>query len=1380
MLESYVSPLLMSYVNRYIKNLKPSDLQLSLWGGDVVLSKLDLRLDVLEQELKLPFMFLSGHIHELRIHVPWTKLSSEPVVITINTMECILKLRDGAADDSESCGSSSTNRSASESSRASAKPRRVQQNPSDPDLPPGYVQSLIRRVVNNVNILVNNLILKYVEDDIVLSVNITSAECYTVDELWDRAFMDIVSPELVLRKVINFSDCTVCLDKRNASGKIEFYQDPLLYKCSFRTRLHFTYDNINAKIPAVIKVHTMVESLKLSLTDQQLPMFIRLMELGVALYYGEMGVHREGEREESGSLREGVSGLMDGSEASLTGQYYQDEDEDQGWVSWAWSFVPAIVSAEDEEGEGESGFYTESTEAGSARPLHRSPRDPVVSIGFYCTKASLTFKLTESCSESSYYSPQKLKSREVLSVEQEGITVEALMMGEPFFDCQVGVVGCRAVCLKGIMGVRDFEENMNRKEEDAVFFRCGDTLSAKGMTYLTNSLFDYRSPENNGVRAEFILDGKLHRETFTEEAGLQRYGAFYMDYLYTMENSSRVCVGPQECKDEPLVQETSVKRIVVGPLDLQLHSSAVHRILKMIACTLDHEYQPYCKPQPDVVEEPVCVGPEQVSALEEFIPTRQTSVMLMRARVTVPAAEYNLLHLILPALLGHKVSTAQASVSQVPILRPLPALQLQVQRVTFEHSEPMQEQEVTRAASSLSQPSHTLLHHCYTHCYLKVFELQAGLTVIDSGEFQPIIPIIPSFSTAVYWKQLCLPVYWARKASVPVRECVFELPQVCVQATRAQVLLLQSMYRSWTHTLGGGACSGISDCLISHAFNTTAGVKPVCVAPVLEVCVQRVELKVCVRPALLCVSGTLGAVKVCARTPGVCDGQKEQLVPLVQGPSDTTDLHTRHWLIGSRKPASLLSPDLLQISLQLPQQEHAPNPGAVLLVSVQGITVNVDPVLSSWLLFQPQRTSGSRPTQQVSMVMKKRREDEASVGSTALTKQPSNQASDYTSSPVKTKTVTESRPLSVPVKVFPSSEECVVSSEEHMKNLITHTWNAVKHLTLQVELESCCVFVPSDSLPSPGSLVSGDVAGTVRCWYHSQACMPGTLVLCLPQISVFSAGHRRMEPLQDGPFTVPRPVLEEGDAFPWTVCVSHLSVYSLLGQQRSRSVLDPLGFTSTLALTAPKLQPESRDAFIMCLHVDLQPVQLRCSNPQVQLVFSLWCRWSQIFSAFERMQSRGTHRSSPGFPDSSATPAGPSSPSPVPPDTSTCSPSADLGSHTEGNSTHTEEPVVCETMTLEQKTCSISGSSGKLSVWMQWMLPKLTLKLFSCDTAAKNNELCVMAEMEDLSASVDVQDVYTKVKCKVGSFHIDHYRSRPAEGWLCDGVILQCKESPVC
>ena len=49
MLESYITPLFMSYVDKYIKNLRPSDLSLSLWGGDVVLYNLELRLDVLEK-----------------------------------------------------------------------------------------------------------------------------------------------------------------------------------------------------------------------------------------------------------------------------------------------------------------------------------------------------------------------------------------------------------------------------------------------------------------------------------------------------------------------------------------------------------------------------------------------------------------------------------------------------------------------------------------------------------------------------------------------------------------------------------------------------------------------------------------------------------------------------------------------------------------------------------------------------------------------------------------------------------------------------------------------------------------------------------------------------------------------------------------------------------------------------------------------------------------------------------------------------------------------------------------------------------------------------------------------------------------------------------
>lgn len=42
-----------------------------------------------------------------------------------------------------------------------------------------------------------------------------------------------------------------------------------------------------------------------------------------------------------------------------------------------------------------------------------------------------------------------------------------------------------------------------------------------------------------------------------------------------------------------------------------------------------------------------------------------------------------------------------------------------------------------------------------------------------------------------------------------------------------------------------------------------------------------------------------------------------------------------------------------------------------------------------------------------------------------------------------------------------------------------------------------------------------------------------------------------------------------------------------------------------------------------------------------------------------------------------------------------------------------------DTVTLEQKTSSIEGTSGKVSLWMQWMLPKVTVQLFAPEPGAR-------------------------------------------------------------
>lgn len=136
-----------------------------------------------------------------------------------------------------------------------------------------------------------NLILKFVEEDILLSLNIKTMEIFSVNSEWKRSFVDMTAPEFILRRVVEFTDLTLCLDKRDMKdGKIHVYQDPLIYRCSLQTRIHTKYDNLHSATPAVSRIHTYCENLSLSLTDTQLPMFLRLIELMLAIYYGDLTV----------------------------------------------------------------------------------------------------------------------------------------------------------------------------------------------------------------------------------------------------------------------------------------------------------------------------------------------------------------------------------------------------------------------------------------------------------------------------------------------------------------------------------------------------------------------------------------------------------------------------------------------------------------------------------------------------------------------------------------------------------------------------------------------------------------------------------------------------------------------------------------------------------------------------------------------------------------------------------------------------------------------------------------------------------------------------------------------------------------------------------
>ena len=122
--------------------------------------------------------------------------------------------------------------------------------------------------------------------------------------------------------------------------------------------------------------------------------------------------------------------------------------------------------------------------------------------------------------------------------------------------------------------------------------------------FKTNSLFDPGGAENQSEKPLYTFDHTAHLGLFTESYALQRHGALWLDYIYTMEEppeatrstGSERSAGSQGQQEE--LKEDSTLRFIVGPLQLILSSSSIQRMQKFYSCVYNHDYEPYMKPLP--------------------------------------------------------------------------------------------------------------------------------------------------------------------------------------------------------------------------------------------------------------------------------------------------------------------------------------------------------------------------------------------------------------------------------------------------------------------------------------------------------------------------------------------------------------------------------------------------------------------------------------------------------------------------------------------------------------------------------------------------------------------------------------------------------------
>ncbi|XP_055618736.1 intermembrane lipid transfer protein VPS13B [Toxorhynchites rutilus septentrionalis] len=633
-IESYITPIILSYVEKYVKNIRPEDSQVSLWGGEVVFQNLDLKLDVLEEELALPFQFLSGHIHELAIRVPWTKIASEPIVITINTIEFVLKLQEPG------------NRTAPRRD-ASRKNKNTEETP-----PPGYMASLINRIANNITIRCHNVILKYVEEDIVVSMNIQQFSMESADNGWNPAFIDISPLRVSLRKLINIVDLTICLDKRNSAGKIEVCQEPVLYRSTLQARVLMKYNNVRAQDrSSITRIDIHSKFLDVNVSSQQFPMLMRLFELGLAL--------------KQGKIKSETSLSQDGNADG------EREENQESLISWAWNLLPSFFPEESEN---------DHTDDNECHVFH---------AGCYVDRLRMIFKTQELVGESVVGTARKIKYNPFLQLNLEGVHGEVLICGLKWFNV------CGGVAEMSIQSLEDCPCGHPPTVQD--IFQSESHLQSANHT--EGSFFDTTCEEN----AKYNINWNYHLGTYSQDVLLQRSPSFAVDIVHEVQvpDDRRTSEFGSDLEFSNLSEKYMI-RAFMGKFRLKVNADTLHRIKTFISYKDAYEYPPYYeeKPFPTIQQLPP-PSAEDYDALMSEIPLKQVHVTILNPTIELHAFDHSKFQL------GRKRSTQATQNPSNPYLT------LEFNRVECNLLTPLYPNRLVFTTSQLPEPPSKLFDSCF-------------------------------------------------------------------------------------------------------------------------------------------------------------------------------------------------------------------------------------------------------------------------------------------------------------------------------------------------------------------------------------------------------------------------------------------------------------------------------------------------------------------------------------------------------------------------------------------------------------------------------------------------------------------------------------------
>lgn len=529
--------------------------------------------------------------------------------------------------------------------------------------PPGYMASLINKIANNISIKLNNIIFKYIEEDIVLSMNVQMLSIDSANDDWQPAFIDINSTKVTLKKVINVHDLTICLDRPNAQGKIDVCQEPILYRCSLQARMIRKYNLQTAHLASMTRIDVFTDNIDFKISVQQVPMLIRLyllMQMLREVHTNRYANRRRYKADTAGSVSGGGGSQLDGMDNSYT--------------TWIWNMLPEIFPPDEDDERVET-------------------HDHIFHNGFYAKNLSFVLKSQEIVSSSIIQSTTAFKYHPILKVSLSGLSFDAVSIGRKWFNMKGGIAYI------GIFPLGSC--TCGQKHNLPTIFLSGRKIRGDNDSFLMDSLKDPNCCENKNLPRVYDSDFHTHLLLNTEEEMLERSPALAWDIVGHKQASDESGIGGQSMSsyegDTTSTEEYYV-RAIFGSFNLKIDSSVTH-----LWQTLTEQYEQYTYTAPYLIV-------EKTDSLAQLVPPSTEDYESLLD--CIPLRKYNL-YVNKSLIEFYNLDADHSQSSDANEFHNLPFTLIALHRAEINQTSPLYPDKLVHTTCQLPDPTELLREHCY-------------------------------------------------------------------------------------------------------------------------------------------------------------------------------------------------------------------------------------------------------------------------------------------------------------------------------------------------------------------------------------------------------------------------------------------------------------------------------------------------------------------------------------------------------------------------------------------------------------------------------------------------------------------------------------------